>query len=98
MSTWREPSPVCWLLKTETFVMQIKGPDLKNFEVGNRVLLATKNLHIKQNKLSKKLLPRYIGPFKILKKVGTQAYELELPPTMKMYDVFHVSLLKTYHA
>ena len=32
-----------------------------------------------------------------MKAVGPQAYELELPPTMKMHDVFHVSLLKAYH-
>ena len=69
----------------------------QSFEVGARVFLATKNLHIKQNNLSKKLLSRYIGPFKIFKKVGNQAYELELPPTMKMHDVFHVSLLKPHH-
>ena len=71
-----------------------------SFEVGQRVLLSTKNLHIKKANLSKKLLSRYIGPFKIQKGVGKQAYELELPklpPTMKMHDVFHVSLLKNYH-
>ena len=69
----------------------------QTFEVGQRVLLSTKNLHVKHNNLTKKLLSRYIGPFKILKKVGSQAYELEIPPTMKMHDVFHVSLLKQYH-
>ncbi len=30
--------------------------------------------------------------------VGTQAAELELPSTMKIHDVFHVSLLKPFHA
>ena len=69
----------------------------QSFEVGQRVLLSTKNLHIKQNNLTKKLLSRYVGPFKILNKMGSQAYELELPPTMKIHDVFHVSLLKHYH-
>ena len=33
-----------------------------------------------------------MSPFKVLKRVGNQAYELELPPTMKMHDVFYVSL------
>ena len=69
----------------------------QSFEVGQRVLLSTKNLHIKQHNLTKKLLSRFVGPFKILNKVGSQAYELELPPTMKMHDVFHVSLLRLYH-
>ena len=69
----------------------------QSFEVGQRVLLSTKNLHIKQNNLTKKLLSRYLGPFKLLNKMGSQAYELELPPTMKIHDVFHVSLLKHYH-
>ena len=69
----------------------------QSFEVGQRVLLSTRNLHIKQNTLSRNLLSRYVGPFKVLKRVGKQAYELELPPTMKMHDVFHVSLLKLYN-
>ena len=69
----------------------------QTFEVGQRVLLSTKNLRIAKSNLTKKLLPRFIGPFKVLKEVGKQAYELELPPTMKMHDVFHVSLLKPYH-
>ena len=69
----------------------------QNFETGQRVLLSTKNLHIHQTSLSKKLLSRYIGPFKIVRKIGRQAYELELPSTMKMHDVFHVSLLRLYN-
>ena len=42
-----------------------------------------------------KLAPRYIGPFRILKRKGEVAYKLELPTELKdFHDVFHVSLLR----
>ena len=42
-----------------------------------------------------KLAPRYIGPFRILAKLGSVAYRLELPPSLAdVHDVFHVSQLK----
>jgi hypothetical protein len=44
-----------------------------------------------------KLAPRYIRPFLILKKCGTMAYKLDLPPTMAgVHDIFHMSQLKKY--
>ncbi|KAE8665117.1 cytochrome P450 78A7-like [Hibiscus syriacus] len=43
------------------------------------------------------LVRRYEGPFRIVKRVGTMAYKLELPPTIRAYPVIHVSLLKPYH-
>nr|GEU76234.1 putative reverse transcriptase domain-containing protein [Tanacetum cinerariifolium] len=42
-----------------------------------------------------KLNPRYIGPFKVLAKVGTIAYTLELPEQLsRVYNTFYVSNLK----
>nr|GFB05019.1 putative reverse transcriptase domain-containing protein [Tanacetum cinerariifolium] len=46
-----------------------------------------------------KLNPRYIGPLKILEKVGAVAYELELPQeSSKVHNTFQVSNLKKCHA
>ena len=44
-----------------------------------------------------KLSPRFTGPFKILKKVGTVAYRLALPPSISgVHEVFHFSMLRRY--
>ena len=44
-----------------------------------------------------KLSPRFIGPFEILERVGTIAYQLALPPSMSgVHEVFHVSVLRKY--
>ena len=44
-----------------------------------------------------KLVPRHIGPFKILERVGTVSYQLALPPSLSdVHDVFHVSMLWKY--
>ena len=42
-----------------------------------------------------KLSPRYVGPYRILKRIGKVAYELELSTELAaVHPVFHISLLK----
>ncbi|KAJ9522359.1 hypothetical protein QJQ45_008168 [Haematococcus lacustris] len=46
---------------------------------------------------TRKLLPRYVGPFRIEAHVGRDAVKLTLPPAMsRIHPVFHVSLLRPY--
>jgi hypothetical protein len=46
---------------------------------------------------SKKLTPRFIGPYEILGRVGEVAYRIALPPSLSnLYNVFHISQLRKY--
>ena len=42
------------------------------------------------------MTPRYCGLFDILAKVGLVAYHLDLTPTIKLHEIFHVSILKKH--
>ncbi|GJY26428.1 putative reverse transcriptase domain-containing protein [Tanacetum coccineum] len=66
------------------------------FQVGDKVMLKESPWKgvIRFGKRGK-LNPRYIGPFKIIAKVGTVAYRLELPEKLsRVHSMFHVSKLK----
>ncbi|KAL0433645.1 UNVERIFIED_CONTAM: hypothetical protein Slati_2698800 [Sesamum latifolium] len=43
-------------------------------------------------------MQKYVGPLPIIRRIGTVAYKIELPPWWKIHNVFHVSQLKKYSA
>ncbi len=61
------------------------------------MLLSTANLHLRAEGKSRKLLPRWIGPFEITRQAGTVSFELALTsPYTRLHPVFHASLLRPY--
>lgn len=66
------------------------------FEVGDMVYLRLQPYRQSSLKTSgkEKLKPKFYGPYKVLRRIGEVAYELELPSHSKIHNVFHVSCLK----
>ena len=51
-------------------------------------------MSLKQAKKDNKLSPKYYGPYKVLQKIGTMSYKLELLASSRVHPIFHVSCLK----
>jgi hypothetical protein len=67
-----------------------------SFEVGDLVFLRLQPY--RQSSLKKsgteKLKARFYGPYRIMRRVGKVAYELELPEGSNIHNMFHMSCLK----
>jgi hypothetical protein len=72
--------------RTDTSQIQI--------EPGSKVWLDARN--VTTTAPSKKLADKRLGPFKVLSKVSSLNYKLELPTSIPIHPVFHVSLLEPY--
>ena len=69
----------------------------RTFVVGQKVFLRvpSDSKSLSTGKCAK-LAPRYCGPFEILKRVGSSAYNLALPHGVGIHPIFHVSHLKEF--
>nr|GEX37842.1 putative reverse transcriptase domain-containing protein [Tanacetum cinerariifolium] len=95
-------SPICWAKTAHDKQNSLADKNRKpmEFQVGDMVMLKVSPWKgvIRFGKQGK-LNPRYIGPFKVLTKVGTVAYRLELPDQLsRVHSTFHVSNLKKCYA
>lgn len=63
------------------------------FDIRQKVWLDTRNL---KTNYHKKMTMKHEGPFEILERLGPVTYQLNLPKTWKIHNVFHATLLKPY--
>jgi len=74
-----------------------KRSDVKEYKVGDLVMLSTKDLKYQMvGRRTEKLTERFVGPYKVKKIVSSNAVELELPSTVKIHPVVNVSRIRRY--
>jgi len=64
---------------------------LPSLKAGTQVWLDSQHIQIKGT--PKKLIPKHVGPSKILERTGPVNYWLKLPPHWKIHPIFHIYLL-----
>ena len=83
-------------------IKQTRGANRKRqdvpFKLGDLVYLSTQNISFKKG-LARKLLPKFIGPYKIIRDYENNSFQMDLPAHLKrrgIHDVFHSSLLRIH--
>ena len=74
----------------EAMIARKPGIAYRKFEVGDKVWLDARNLHLK---MTCKLTPRRLGLFEVIEEISPVVYKLRLPETWCVHNVFHASLL-----
>ena len=87
------------LVQSQARYRQTANPHRRSqeYKVGERVLLSNEHLAIPRGGTSRKLREVWAGPYLIVERIGEVNYRLQLPPTMRVHPVFHVSRLKPYY-
>jgi hypothetical protein len=83
-------------------VKQIRNANRKRvpapFKEGDLVYLSTKNISFPKG-LARKLIPKYVGPYRIMQDFKNQSFRIELPADLRnrgVHDVFHAALLRIH--
>ncbi|GJU70609.1 putative reverse transcriptase domain-containing protein [Tanacetum coccineum] len=84
-------SPVCWAKVGD---VQLTRPEIIH-KTTKKIVQIRQCLQATRDRQRRKLNPWYIGPFKILERIGPVAYKLELPEELSnVHSTFHISNLK----
>jgi hypothetical protein len=70
---------------------------LEGSHLRKRDLIYLLRRNIKTTKPSDKLDLKKIGPFKVKRNIRNISFELKLPPTIRIYPIFYLSLLEPAH-
>ena len=70
----------------------------ESFQVSEKVLLSARHikLSLTAKQPSRKMQPRFIGPYVVKEIMSPVNYKLDLPENLRIHPVFHMALLKRY--
>ena len=68
---------------------------ISKYKIGDQVWLEATHLKLRHQKT--KLAPKHYGPFTVTKEISPVAYQIKLPTSWGIHNVFHASLLSPYH-
>jgi hypothetical protein len=74
-----------------------RGVNTIQYKEGDLVWFSVTNLRIRHPNRRTKLLPKYIGPLKVIERVGMTAIKLELPKYLQIHPTVSISQVKPYY-
>jgi hypothetical protein len=68
------------------------------YEVGQLVWLNIRNVNVRHPSSRQKLLPKFLGPLKVIEVIGRSAVKLDMPEALRIHPTISVSLVKPFMA